>query len=408
MKILGLDLGTNSVGWALIERKNDDFKDIIDAGSRIVPLDPDLKKNFETGQAVSKTGDRRGTRGSRRLNARFRMRRDSLLRCLLAVGILPEIPDLDAEPQALDNLLLGKVATALELYEIRALATKEKVSLAELGRVLLHLNQRRGYQPTRSEKRKNSDNTDSTYGYFRIEEVKKTGEILSKKPELEVLLSNGKVGFSPDAKFEQLVGKEVPIEIKETTNKKKEVSVKLSLIGEKEDSWASRLGAMESELTASGQTPGQFYFRKLQEAGQSGEAFRIRQRLVYRTNYLAEFDQIWAEQIKHHPELADSNIFDKVIEAVMTPHNPMKNAWKKKGLGTFIRDFIIYFQRPLRSQKGSIGHCNFETEFPRRVIPKSHPFFQEFKLWNQINNLKIVRVDGSEEEISVLAKERLF
>jgi CRISPR-associated endonuclease Csn1 len=47
----------------------------------------------------------------------------------------------------------------------------------------------------------------------------------------------------------------------------------------------------------------------------------------------------------------------------------------------------IIWQRPLRSQKGLVGICTFESNKPR--CPVSHPFYEEFKTWNEINNLNI-------------------
>ncbi len=46
-KILGLDIGTNSIGWALIEQENTERKgSIINAGSRILPMSQDVLGNF--------------------------------------------------------------------------------------------------------------------------------------------------------------------------------------------------------------------------------------------------------------------------------------------------------------------------------------------------------------------------
>ncbi len=42
-KILGLDLGTNSIGWALIDK---DHNSILGMGSRIVPMDEAVKGKF--------------------------------------------------------------------------------------------------------------------------------------------------------------------------------------------------------------------------------------------------------------------------------------------------------------------------------------------------------------------------
>ena len=56
-KILGLDLGTNSIGWALI---NLDFENkegaILGLGSRIIPMSQDILGKFDSGNSISQTG----------------------------------------------------------------------------------------------------------------------------------------------------------------------------------------------------------------------------------------------------------------------------------------------------------------------------------------------------------------
>lgn len=49
--ILGLDLGTNSIGWAVVKESfNDDgtpsSRCILDAGSRIIPMDAAMQSDF--------------------------------------------------------------------------------------------------------------------------------------------------------------------------------------------------------------------------------------------------------------------------------------------------------------------------------------------------------------------------
>ena len=53
-KILGLDLGTTSIGWALVnECENEDEKSsIIRLGVRVNPLTTDEKGNFERGRRL--------------------------------------------------------------------------------------------------------------------------------------------------------------------------------------------------------------------------------------------------------------------------------------------------------------------------------------------------------------------
>ena len=90
-KILGLDLGTNSIGWAQI---NLDFKskkgEILGIGSRIIPMDAAEMGKFDAGQSISQTANRTGFRGTRRLYQRDNLRRERLHRVLNILNLLPE------------------------------------------------------------------------------------------------------------------------------------------------------------------------------------------------------------------------------------------------------------------------------------------------------------------------------
>lgn len=83
---------------------------------------------------------------------------------------------------------------------------------------------------------------------------------------------------------------------------------------------------------------------------------RIRNRYTLRSDYEQEVDNICTFQ-----EL------DK--EAFL---EPIKKA--------------IFYQRPLRSQKGLVGKCTLEPKKPRSPI--SHPAFEEFRAWCFLNNIK--------------------
>lgn len=98
-KILGLDLGTNSIGWAAVnaeevnrENETSFLKPIgIDAaGSRIIPMDAAILGDFDKGNSVSQTKERTSFRGIRRLRERCLLRRERLHRVLTLLGFLPE------------------------------------------------------------------------------------------------------------------------------------------------------------------------------------------------------------------------------------------------------------------------------------------------------------------------------
>ena len=82
--ILGLDLGTNSIGWALIDDEN---KKIIRAGCRIIPMDGQAMSNYETGNLQSSASVRTSFRGTRRLYQRAELRRRATATSLKYNGV---------------------------------------------------------------------------------------------------------------------------------------------------------------------------------------------------------------------------------------------------------------------------------------------------------------------------------
>ncbi len=90
-KILGLDLGTNSIGWALLDQNFAEKQGkIIGLGSRIIPMDQGTLSDFEKGISVSKTKERTEFRNVRRLRERHLLRRSRLHLVLNTIGFLPE------------------------------------------------------------------------------------------------------------------------------------------------------------------------------------------------------------------------------------------------------------------------------------------------------------------------------
>ncbi len=145
-KILGLDLGVSSIGWALVS-ENAENSEILGMGSRIVPLSTDDKNEFTGGNAISKNQSRTIKRTQRKGYDRYQLRRKYLMEILSSINMLP----------GKDLVGINK----LELWDLRNRAVNEKISLTELGRVLLHLNQKRGYKSSRSEA--NMDKKDTEY-----------------------------------------------------------------------------------------------------------------------------------------------------------------------------------------------------------------------------------------------------
>ena len=142
-KILGLDLGTNSIGWAIVD---DTQNKIIGIGSRIFPMGVDNLGDGE-GKEISKNASRTGARGVRRQFFRRRLRKKILLKLLSDYKMCP-LTERDFKEWKIKKQfpeLKLKNWFALNPYELRNKALVEKISLEELGRIFYHLIQRRGF-----------------------------------------------------------------------------------------------------------------------------------------------------------------------------------------------------------------------------------------------------------------------
>lgn len=146
-RTLGLDLGTNSIGWAIIEQ-GDGAKKLVSAGSVIFPEGVARVKGNET----PATEQRTRSRATRRLYMRRRMRKQRLLLHLIKNGMCPLSEAGLKEWKAKDRYPMedGFVSWfKMNPYELRARGLQEKLTPMELGRILYHLAQRRGFQSNR-------------------------------------------------------------------------------------------------------------------------------------------------------------------------------------------------------------------------------------------------------------------
>lgn len=313
-KVLGLDIGVASIGWAYIE-ENEKESRILRSGVRIVPVTNE-EDDFKAGRSISINADRTRYRGMRRNNQRWKARRDTLTALLLEHKMYPDAELMsfkNADPYLIEveyaknnsktkNKKDRKPPVSLKLYHLRARAVKDKITLKELGRVLLHLNQKRGYK------------------------------------------SNRKTDASPD----------------ETTEYLEKIAGNSAMLDDKE------------------QTIGQHFH----EAFKSNPHTQVRQQMFYRKDYQYEFEKIWITQQAFYP--------DVLTEAL------------KHEIGTR----TIFYQRPLKSQKGKVSRCQFEQNF--RVVPKSSPFFQLFRVWQNINHLEITDDETREFLLTLKDKQKLF
>lgn len=433
--ILGLDLGVSSIGWAYVQEDSENLENskIIKLGVRVNPLTVDEQLNFEKGKPITTNAGRTLARSARRNLQRFKLRRANLIDVLKKNNILKK-SDLLAE--------VGKNST-FQTQELRAKSAREKIELSEFARVLLLINKKRGYKSSR--KAKNEDEgqivdgmtvakklyeenlTPGEYSYQLLQQGKKQLPDFycsDLQAEFDKVWNFQKQYYSEiltDDLYKELQGKNKNatwailkepfslVGIKQTgTMQEKKVekyfwrseAVKKQLdfeslavvfqeINSNLNNSSGYLGAISDrskELYFHNQTVGEYLFQQLKENPHT----KLKNQVFYRQDYLDEFEKIWETQSKYYKELT-------------------------KELKLEIRDIIIFYQRKLKSQKGLISICEFENReieitdvstgstgktkkktVGLKVAPKSSPLFQEFKIWQVLNNLQFQNVDTKE------------
>ena len=143
--ILGLDLGTTSIGFShIIEDEDREKSTIEEIGVRIIPLSVDELSNFERGKTISTNADRTLKHGARINLDRYQLRRKQLIELSLQAGLITSSTILAED---------GKNTTH-STWQLRAKAAVECIEKDELVRVFLAINKKRGYKSSRKVKNK--------------------------------------------------------------------------------------------------------------------------------------------------------------------------------------------------------------------------------------------------------------
>ena len=357
---------------------------------------------------------------------RYKLRRENLIEILKRNNILKENKALAEE---------GEKST-FELWELRDKAAKEEIDLHDFARVLLAINKKRGYKSNRKAKdegdgeaidamglAKHLYDNNITPGEYVLEILQKGKKhipdfyrsdlqaefdaVWNKQKEFysDILTSDLKEQLHEKNKGQTWKICEKPFgivgeKLEGNTQEKKLKTYELRTIGLKEklslehlaivlqeinnqiNQSSGYLGAISDrskELSFNKETVGQYLYQQIKKNPHS----RLKNQVFYRQDYLVEFERIWTIQSKNR-------------KATLT--DDLKNE---------IRDVIIFYQRKLKSQKGLISICELEGKevelkidgktkkkvIGHRVAPKSSPLFQEFKIWQILNNLKFENIE---------------
>lgn len=445
-KILGLDLGTNSIGWAIVNEEDGQRK-LSKAGSRIIPMDAALMGDFEKGNSISQTATRTQARGVRRLYERRALRRERLNRVLTILGFLPDhyLSELNrygqlnkgAEPklawvkqdgestflfqQSFNEMtrefaqehpeLLSKgkkIAYDWTIYYLRKKALTQPISKQELAWILLQFNQKRGYNQARGEEEETEkENKRQEFISQKVVSVRDTGEKSKGKPLYEIILENGWSFFKPSSYPVDWEGKVKDFIVTTTLNEggsealDKEGKVKRTFRAPAEDDWGLRKIKTQHDIDVSDKTIGEFiYATLLHNPDQKiiGQLVRV----VDRKYYEDELHRILETQKQFIPELQDADLYQASIEALYPQNEAYRNSIAKKDFTYLFQKDIIFYQRDLKKKKSLISECPYEyhvykdenSEWQRKYlkcIPKSHPLYEEFRLWQFVENMVLYR-----------------
>ncbi|MEM0577072.1 type II CRISPR RNA-guided endonuclease Cas9 [Flavobacterium polysaccharolyticum] len=405
-KILGLDLGTNSIGWALT---NNDFEnklgDIEGLGSRIIPMSQDVLGKFDSGVSISQTAERTKYRGTRRLVQRFLLRRERLHRVLNILNFLPQHysesidfekklgqfkPEreeklsfykntnsknqflfLDSHQEMLAEFKLTnpdvkQVPYDWTIYYLRKKALTKKISKEELAWILLNFNQKRGYYQLRGEEQEENKNKLEEFHTLTVVDV-----IEREKGKsgiwYNVILENGWV-YKRESKIALFdwIGKQknfiVTTELNDdgTVKLNKDNEEKRSFRSPKEDDWGLVKIRTEQTINHSEKSVGTYiYDELLKNPNQKikGELVRTIERKFYKD----ELSKILKAQIAFHNEIfGDKNLYKKCIDELYKHNDSHKNNIKDKSFEYLFLEDIIFYQRPLKSKTSLISDCSLE------------------------------------------------
>ena len=382
-KILGLDLGTNSIGWAIRDTEYKGKEQIIDKGVRIFSEGVKSEKGIESSRAAERTG----YRSARKIKYHRKLRKYETLKVLSLNGMCPlSIEEVEEWKKSgfkkypLNPEFLKWLRTSddenINPYIFRDRASKQKVALFELGRAFYHIAQRRGFLSNRLDQ--------SAEGVFEehnpqiqalIEDLDNTNLILEELKSyfinLGIIDETVKGGFKKDldegeGKLKKLYTTLIAITKKNEDDIYKCKEELIARLNKKED-----LGKVKGKIKDISQamldgnfkTLGQ-YFYSLYNKGKIRNQYTSREE-----HYLEEFISICKVQ-----GIEGIDNTEKLPEKKFT--GLAKDLYK-----------AIFFQRPLKSQKGLIGKCSFEKSKSRCAI--SHPDFEEYRMWTYLNTIKI-------------------
>lgn len=226
----------------------------------------------------------------------------------------------------------------MELWELRerAATAGECLTLPELGRVLCHINQKRGYRHVKSD-------------------------------------------------AAAIVGDE---------GEKKKDSNSAYLAGIRAND-----EKLQDEHKTVGQYFAEQLRQDQSESPTGGISYRIKDQIFSRQRYIDEYDQIMAAQRVHYPDILTDEFIRMLRDEVIFMQRPLKSCKHLVSLCEFEKqEKVMRVQQD--DGKGGRQLVERKVKFGPKVAPKSSPLFQLCRIYEAVNNIRLTRPDGSPRDIT--------
>jgi CRISPR-associated endonuclease Csn1 len=316
---LALDLGSTSIGWAILRLNRDTPPTpiaVIKAGSRIFSNGREPARHGEVGTSLAAT--RREKRAMRRRRDRLLKRKARMMALLLKHGFFPK------------DEASRKTLETLNPYELRAKGLDEKLTPCEFARALFHINQRRGFKSNRKTDKKDND---------------------SGALKTAINLLRGQ------------------LDTKGTDGKARTVGEFL---------WWRIKPESEGSPLRDGLVRARYREQRLQKEDGKTKIEKSYDLYIDRAMIEEEFDSLWKKQTDLNPSIFTADA------------------------GNELKDCLLH-QRPLKPVKP--GRCTLEPDEER--APLALPSQQQFRIYQEVNNLRILKADLHDETLTVDQRDTL-
>ena len=329
---LAMDIGTNSIGWALYK---------LDQNKKPVRIEKTGVRIFSTGREdkthTTLNATRRQKRLQRRQRDRYLQRRQYLLQLLREYGLFPK------------DAFASKALQKLNPYELRARGLDEKLDIHHFGRVLFHLNQRRGFKSNR----KSGDEKENGLISQSIEASREAMVQLGARTYGEFL-------WKRIQKMEK--GRKKP--------------------GSQSQNWVlARRAIGEEDINNEEEN-------SKEETKTAKDKYAV---YAQRAMIEEEFNKLWDSQMRFHKQLKNTELNPKGFncsssEEALTSEKSNKSP-ENSNLINIKSKFhkAIFYQRKLKAP--IVGNCYLTRE---KRISRASPFFQKFRILKELNNLSYV------------------